>query len=166
MRGGEKMIFGNIAATEKMEKKYPPAIVKALQYVKSNRNEFLSMPAGMYPIEGEDIFAQVFDVETKEKEQARPEVHRKYVDVQFSVEGKEKIGFVVDTGNNVVAEDLAESKDVIFYEQIANEMELIMQPGHFAVFFPEDVHRPGCQLGGITTIRKVVIKVSTRILLN
>lgn len=156
------MIFGNVSAVENVEKKYPPAIVKAIRYLK--QNDFLSIPAGVYPIEGEDIFAQVFDVETKEKEQARPEVHRKYVDVQFSVEGKEKIGYAVDTGTNKVAEDLAESKDIIFYEQSLNEIELIMQPGHFAVFFPEDVHRPGCQHGGSAKIRKVVVKVSTAVL--
>ncbi|WP_378954540.1 YhcH/YjgK/YiaL family protein [Pelosinus sp. sgz500959] len=159
------MFFGNVAATEGMEKKYPAAIVKAIEYFKSKQNEFLSMAIGVYPIEGEDIFAQVINTETKEKDQVRPEVHRKYIDVQFSVEGKEIIGFAPDLGNNEVTEDLADTKDVIYYDlQIKNEIDLIMEPGSFTVLFPEDVHRPGCEYGGCTTIRKVVIKVNTAIL--
>ncbi|HWR45645.1 YhcH/YjgK/YiaL family protein [Sporomusa sp.] len=158
------MFYGNVAQTDDMEKKYPAPIVKAIAYLKSKQNEFLSMPTGVYKIEGEDIFAQVFDTETKDKALGRPEVHRKYIDVQFSVQGKEKIGFAVDTGNNKVAEELLELRDIIFYEQMENEMELVMQPGSFAVFFPEDVHRPGCEHGGSASIRKVVVKVNTAIL--
>lgn len=159
------MFFGNVAATEGMEKRYPVAIVKAIEYFKSKQNEFLSMETGVYPIEGEDIFAQVINTETKDKAQVRPEVHRKYIDVQFSVEGKEIIGFAPDLGNNKVTEDLADSRDVIYYDaQIENEIDLIMEPGSFTVLFPEDVHRPGCEHGGCATIRKVVIKVNTAIL--
>lgn len=158
------MFFGNIAQTEGLEKKYPKAIVKALTYLKEKQNEFLSMPTGVYEIEGQDIYAQVFDTETKDKAQGRPEVHRKFIDVQLSVQGKEKIGFAVDTENNKVTEELLESRDIIFFEQMENEMELVMQPGSFAVFFPEDVHRPGCENGGCTSIRKVVVKVNMAIL--
>lgn len=158
------MFFGNIAQIEGMEKKYPQTIVQALIYLKEKQNEFLSMSTGVYEIVGQNIYAQVFDTETQAKAQGRPEVHRKFIDVQFSVQGKEKIGFAVDTGNNKITEELLESRDVIFYEQMENEMELIMQPGSFAVFFPEDVHRPACENGGCTSIRKVVVKVNRAML--
>jgi hypothetical protein len=32
-------------------------------------------------------------------------------------------------------------------------------PGMFAVFFPQDVHRPNCSLNGKTKNRKVCMKV-------
>ena len=112
-----------------------------------------------------DIFAQVVDKETKEKYDAKPEVHRKYIDVQFSVEGKEIIGFARETGNNLVSEDLLEENDVLFYENAENEMDLIMKPGNFAIFFPNDVHRPWCAVNETCTIRKVNVKVNTEMTL-
>ncbi|AHV96985.1 YhcH/YjgK/YiaL family protein [Paenibacillus sabinae] len=158
------MYFGSIETLEQTKRQYPPAIARALQYLKDNREQFLSMDAGVYPIEGQQIYAQVVNLETKKKEDTRPEVHRKYIDVQFSVEGNERIGFAADTGNNAVDEDLAAEKDIIFYKQAENEMELLMQPGQFAVFFPEDVHRPGCQNKSQAHLRKVIVKVSTEAL--
>ena len=35
-----------------------------------------------------------------------------------------------------------------------------MRPGNFAVFFPEDIHRPGCADGQSGKIRKIVVKVA------
>ena len=45
-----------------------------------------------------------------------------------------------------------------------NESTLTMTPGSFAVFFPSDVHRPGCLLDQSATVRKVVIKVRASLL--
>ena len=50
------------------------------------------MEPGVYEIKGKDIYAQVFDTETKPAEKQRPEVHEKYIDVQFLASGKEKLG--------------------------------------------------------------------------
>lgn len=155
------MIFGDINNNEDMEKVLPRAVIKAINYLRNNN--FLNMKAGVYDIQGKDIFAQVIDTTTKKKDDVRPEVHKNYIDVQFSVEGKEKIGFARDSDNNKVLEDLFEEKDIKFYEKMENEIDLIMKPGNFAVFFPKDVHRPGCSLGEACTIRKVIVKINTDI---
>jgi len=156
------MIFGDINNINDMEKVLPKAILKAINYLKEN--DFLSMKPGVYKIEGEDIFAQVVDITTREKAEVNPEVHKKYIDVQFSVEGKEKIGFIRDTGNNEVLEDLLNEKDIKFYKRIDNEIDLTMNKGSFAVLFPNDVHRPGCVIGKPCLIRKVIVKINTEIL--
>ena len=135
---------------------------KLWNYLKNNN--FLNMKTGVYEIEGKDIYAQVVDTTTREKDKVSPEVHKKYIDVQFSVEGKERIGFARDTDNNEVLDDLLNEKDIKFYVDMENEIDLIMKPGSFAVFFPNDVHRPGCSLGETGTIRKVIVKVNTEIL--
>ncbi|AJA48776.1 hypothetical protein CPAST_c27090 [Clostridium pasteurianum DSM 525 = ATCC 6013] len=156
------MIFGDINNLGDMEKSLPGPILKTINYLKNN--DFLNMKAGVYEIEGNDIFAQVIDATTKEKNDAKPEVHKKYIDVQFSVEGKEKIGFARDTGNNKITEDLLDEKDIKFYENAENEIDLIMKPGNFAVLFPNDVHRPACSVGTPESIRKVIVKVNTALL--
>jgi len=156
------MIFGDINNINDMEKVLPKAILRAIDYLK--QNDFLSMEAGVYKIDGDDIFAQVVDATTREKDKVSPEVHKKYIDVQFSVEGKEKIGFARDTGNNEVLEDLLNEKDIKFYKNVESEIDLIMKPGSFAVLFPNDVHRPACCHGEPCSIRKVIVKINTEII--
>lgn len=82
------MIFSSVYAKDDVSK-YPEAIQKAISYLKDN--DFIHMEPGVYEIQGKDIYAQVFDAETGEVSEKRPEVHEKYVDVQFLVSGKEKI---------------------------------------------------------------------------
>lgn len=156
------MIFGDINNLNDMEKVLPGTIMKTINYLRDN--DFINMKSGVYEIDGKDIYAQVIDATTKEKNDAKPEVHKKYIDVQFSVEGKEKIGFARDTGNNKISEDLIKEKDIKFYENMENEVDLIMKPGNFAVLFPNDVHRPACAVGEPANIRKVIVKVNTALL--
>lgn len=118
------------------------------------------METGVYSIMGDDIYAQVVDRITKEKSEAKAEVHRKYVEIQFSVGGNEIIGYARDTGNNIVTEELLKEKDVMFYENVEDETDLIMKPGSFAVFFPEDVHRPWCAHNKPCKVRKINVKIN------
>ena len=60
--------------------RYPRAIQEALDYIKNT--DFDKLEAGRYPIKGDLIYAQVLDLETKDKASFQPEVHRKYLDVQ------------------------------------------------------------------------------------
>ncbi|MDT3425765.1 YhcH/YjgK/YiaL family protein [Paenibacillus forsythiae] len=158
------MIFSNIESGEPIEKKYTELVVRAIRYLQEHRHEFQTMETGIYPIEGDDFFVQVFDVTTRLKEEAKPEVHRKYVELHYSVEGKERIGFAVDLGRNTVTETLLETKDAIYYAQVDRETELALEPGDYAIFFPEDVHRPIWEHGGKTSIRRVVIKINAAIM--
>ena len=121
------------------------------------------MEAGVYEIEGKDIYAQVFDAETKPAAEQRPEVHEKYVDVQFLASGKERLGFTCDTGTYEVDERFDE-RDLIFYKAVESEGFIESRPGCVCVFFPEDVHRPACASGEPMTVRKVVVKVSVKLL--
>ncbi|MDZ6641922.1 YhcH/YjgK/YiaL family protein, partial [Escherichia coli] len=97
---------------------------------------------------------------TREAAENRPEVHRRYIDIQFLAWGEEKIGIAIDTGNNKVSESLLEQRDIIFYHDSEHESFIEMIPGSYAIFFPQDVHRPGCILQTASEIRKIVVKVA------
>lgn len=154
------MIFSSIYAKEKSTV-FPAAIEKALDYL--NAHDFTKMEPGTYEIQGRDIYAQVFDAETKPAEQQRPEAHEKFVDVQFLASGQEKLGFAPDTGNYEVAKRFAE-RDLIFYKDVEHEGFIEASPGCFSIFFPEDVHRPACAVKEPMTIRKVVVKINKDLL--
>ncbi|MGC7590230.1 YhcH/YjgK/YiaL family protein [Bisgaard Taxon 46] len=149
------MFFGHISQVDK--KQYPAAINIALDYLA--KTDFNQLEAGRYPIIGERIYAQVLDLDTQEKAHILPEAHRRYIDVQYLHSGFERIGVTPDLGKNQIAKDYDADRDILFYQNMENEVELIMRPGNFAVFFPNDVHRPGCLDGQSTNIRKVVVKI-------
>ncbi|MDQ9476728.1 YhcH/YjgK/YiaL family protein, partial [Serratia marcescens] len=96
---------------------------------------------------------------TQPPDALRPEVHRQNVDVQFLVSGTELIGVAADSGDNVVHQELLAQRDILFYQDVADESWLTMQPGNFAVFFPQDVHRTACINQRPSEIRKVVVKI-------
>ncbi len=150
------MIFSSIYAKDDITK-YPQAIQTAIEYLKAN--DFVTMETGVYEIQGKDIYAQVFDSETGAVETKRPEVHEKYIDVQFLASGKEKLGFTPDTGNYEVDERIDE-RDLIFYKAVENEGFIEATPGCYSIFFPADVHRPAVASGEPMKVRKVVVKVS------
>jgi YhcH/YjgK/YiaL family protein len=156
------MIFGHVNDLESAFAWLPKPLKLALEHLR--QTDFSALPVGNYDLQGKDIYVQVFDTTTKPFAETRAEVHRQYIDVQYSCDGKETMGFAADTGNNALAEDCLEQRDVLFYSGMENESTLTMVPGGFAAFFPNDVHRPGCAVGEPTSIRKVVVKVRVSLL--
>ena len=131
---------------------------KALAYLRDT--DFDNLPNGEYEVEGRDIFARVNTYATEPKEDKKPESHIKYIDVQFLASGKESIGFCSLTKEHKVVENYAKEQDLLFYEKADNENYVSMRTGDIAVFFPWEIHRPGCNAGEVSaTVKKVVIKV-------
>jgi len=155
------MIYGNLNNIGDL-KAYPKAIAKVLEYLKDK--DFINMEPGKYEIEGKNIYISVNNSKSDIIENKRPESHNKYIDIQFSPSGGEIIGFATDTGNNPIGQKLLEEKDVIFYKSIENEKFIKMDPNDFFIFYPWDIHRPGCtdELPG--EIRKVIGKINMEIL--
>ncbi|ECE8798156.1 YhcH/YjgK/YiaL family protein [Salmonella enterica subsp. enterica serovar Vinohrady] len=154
------MIFGHIAQPDPC--RLPSAIEQALDFLRTT--DFRTLEPGVVEIDGQNIFAQIIDMTTRDAAENRPEVHRRYLDIQFLAWGEEKIGLAIDTGNNEISESLLEQRDIIFYRSSEHESFFEMIPGSYAIFFPQDVHRPGCNKTVATPIRKIVVKVAISVL--
>lgn len=152
------MIYGHISSNE-TEKAYSEVISKAIKILKET--DVTDMHHGKYPLDGDNMILQINEIITGPKKEKKPEVHRKYIDVQYMVHGQELIGFYPDCGDGEVLEDLLEENDVLFYEERddINELMLPMTDGCYAIFFPEDVHRPCCQMGSACDVKKIVLKI-------
>jgi len=155
------MIFGHISHADDILSCVPESLKIAIKHLQVT--DFDQLPTGSYELQGKDIYVQVIDMGTKDPQIAKPEIHHSYIDVQFLVKGQEKIGVARDSGNNIIQEDLLEERDILFYEGLENEFYIMMTPGNFAIFFPEDVHRPGCKAGEKSFIRKVIVKVKVNL---
>ena len=155
------MIFSCIHANDDL-RKYPAAIQKAINYVATT--DFSALEDGVYEIDGKLMYAQVFSFTSKQKDECKPELHRKYLDVQFWICGEELFGIAPSHGVGSCTEEILE-RDLYFYDGVANESFVHATEGCYAIFFPNDVHRPGvCVDGKPLDYRKVVVKVSLDLL--
>ena len=111
---------------------------------------------GKYPIDGDNVYASVTEDPSKDFDKTNWESHKKYIDIQCVLTGKEMIG-ICDTAAAKVTKEYDEKKDVMNYS--AEGKQYPATPGKFFLFFPSDVHRPNITPGGNKVVKKIVIKV-------
>lgn len=157
------MIVGKIANLDVDRKWLPAGLVKGLDYLKNN--DFTKMELGKYEIDGTNVFALVQEYDTLPKSEKKPEAHVKYIDIQYIAAGTEMLGFAPLGPAVKLKEDLQPQKDMLIYQNdVKDETGVILNAGEYAIFFPQDVHRPGCSAGQSGKVRKVVVKVAMSIL--
>ena len=94
---------------------------------------------------------------TKEPDVA--EAHRKYLDIQYIVKGKEVMGWA-DLADCKLEGEFNEAKDVGKYS--GNFEYLTINEGICYVAFPEDAHMPGRHLDVPNEFTKVVVKLKVK----
>ena len=109
-----------------------------------------------HPIDGDRMYISIDYVEGRGREGARLEAHRRYIDIQFTIDGQEEIGWkpFADCALTSVAYD--EAKDVVFFSDRPDSW-LSLPAGHFAIFFPDDAHAP---LAGRGLLKKAIVKIA------
>ena len=132
-----------------------PLLAEGLKFIVENN--FSQIEPGKFFLKDKLLYAMVNEYSTKPLEQCKLEAHKKYIDIQFMVSGEEQMGYtpLID---QKPSEEYNPEKDVVFYE---DEVSLFtVRKGHFAIFFPDDLHQPCIMLNGALPVRKVVVKVA------
>ena len=126
----------------------------------------IDLPAGEQKIRGDDLFVRVLDFETGPQASAVLESHRKYTDVHVVLQGNELIR-IWPAATLSVRQAYDADKDVVFYEPRSEApVVLDLRPGHFVVFQPQDAHMPAIAAAAPARIRKLVFKVSMRLIVS
>ena len=126
-----------------------PGIEEAFDAV----NALTDFEAKTYPLSnGNKFFVAVGT--TKAPDVA--EAHRKFLDIQYIVKGKEVMGWA-DLADCQSAGDFNEEKDIGFYS--ADFEYFTVNEGICYVVFPEDAHMPGRHLDVPNDFVKVVVKL-------
>jgi YhcH/YjgK/YiaL family protein len=112
---------------------------------------------GKYELDGTNVYAVVSSYQSKTMDQVKWEAHKKYLDIQYIVEGSEKMGYAYIAEMHSPTE-YNETKDVLFYE--GNGDFVTVKTNNFAIFFPEDVHAPNMAIDTPLSMKKVVIKIA------
>lgn len=151
------MFLSHISLLDREADQMPAALVRGLRFLAETDIE--SLPAGRFDLDGDRLFALVQDYDTEPKAQKRAESHARYIDIQYVSRGLEVIGYAPLNHGGAVEQDLLAERDVQFFASVADETDLLLGPGSYAVFHPTDIHRPGCCDDRSRKVRKVVVKV-------
>jgi biofilm protein TabA len=114
---------------------------------------------GENEIQGRELFVRIMSYTPKPAAENRFEMHLLYADVQYLVRGAE----LMQTARMKDLTPLTEydnKGDYIFYKTSGPTTDLIVQAGEFAVFYPNEAHRPSCSYEGYKgMVKKLVFKV-------
>lgn len=130
-----------------------PLFARAFEILE--RPDLPSLRAGKHTIEADRLYLVIALEEGAGTERAVLEAHRKYIDIQFVIEGTDMIGWkpVRECTNVIQPYDVA--KDVELYGGSPLSWNPVSGSG-FAVYFPGDAHAP---LGGTGRLRRAIVKV-------
>jgi YhcH/YjgK/YiaL family protein len=156
------MIIDHIEQHQQYPRQFGHIWDEAFKFLKTVTQE---TACGRYELDGDHLFAMVDSYETKPRDTAKLETHRKYVDIQFMVSGKETHE-VFRKKELTVSEPYNPEKDAEFYQIPKYQRAVInLHPGDFVVYFPHDAHMP-CLMTGTSPepVKKVVVKVDVELL--
>jgi YhcH/YjgK/YiaL family protein len=132
-----------------------PFFKSAFKFI--SENKLVSLSDGKHEISGDDIFVIVQTYQTKDVSDCVMENHRKYIDIQYMVEGAELMGISLFSGQ-IPTTPYDDSKDAAFYpREYSNTIKV--DKGRFAIFFPGDLHMPCISTGIKSVVKKAVFKV-------
>ena len=147
------MIYDNVKNL-KLYTGLGPGFKEAFDFVMSSNHE--KTPPGRYSLKG-DMYYMVQNYETKPESEGFFESHRKFIDLQYVVIGKERHDYAHPSRLKVRDQYDAE-KDLVVYD--GKGCSLILEKDFFVIYFPDDVHMPNLRVGNDPEkVIKVVVKI-------
>jgi len=129
-----------------------PLFQEVIDFLKANRWE--DIEDGKHVIKGDDVFVNVQTLQSKSRETAMMEYHRKMIDVQVPISGAETYGYTPMT--DLPAAQYNEDIDMALL-QAPSQTFVTVRLGQFVIFTPQDGHAPG--ISENPELRKAIFKV-------
>jgi biofilm protein TabA len=120
------------------------------------RPELNELPVGKHEIDSDRVYAVVDKNHGRKKEEALLETHEKYIDIQLVLAGTDEMGWKPKSSCKQPSQKYDQETDVQFFADDP-DVWLSVEPGTFAIFFPEDAHMPMVSSG---QLHKVIAKVA------
>ena len=123
-----------------------------------NSHDLQTLEAGKYPIKDKDLFLNLQVAKQRTKETAFLETHIEMIDIQIPVSAAETFGYTPLC--DLPAFEYNAEKDITKYGDTQPQTFVTVQPGQFAIFFPQDGHMP-C-ITDAPEIKKAIFKVKAQ----
>lgn len=138
-----------------MDKKHMenPYYAKAMEFIRTT--DLNALENGKHFIDGDNLFVNIVDSNMKTPQQARLEVHDKYIDIQVPLSKGETFGIKPRSECQSPVGEMDTVKDILFYADPV-ENTVSAEIGEAVTFAPETAHAP---LIGEGTIHKAIFKV-------
>ncbi len=133
-----------------------PGFETAFHYLFDRK--WVGLPSGRHPLPDGRIYASIERRDGRGLQGAKMEFHRLYIDIQYTIAGNEVIGWRNLEHCHKVLQPYDANHDCGLFADEPDSWCMV-QPGCFAIFFPEDVHAP---LAGEGPLHKIVMKVPTQ----
>ncbi|MDQ8193289.1 YhcH/YjgK/YiaL family protein [Coraliomargarita sp. SDUM461004] len=122
-------------------------------------------PLGVQELRGKDMFINVHTYDTLIESDCRFEGHRDMIDVQYIIQGGEYVDWML---KSELLQDgsYQEATDFQYYKTPTRRLStrVHLRAGYFAIFFPEDGHRPQLSDGVAPSVYKAVVKINRALL--
>ena len=102
-------------------------------------------PGQRVDIDGDNVFATLFEVDTLPPEACKLECHQNYADIQYLLSGMEGAGYALPDAELHALSEYDPKGDIQFYT--AEWDTLTIRPGTFYIVWPQDLHAPRVALG-------------------
>ena len=142
-------VLGNCAAYAALHQSF----AQAFEFLRAT--DLGALPAGRHAVDGDQMFLSIDRVVGRGRDGARLEAHRRYIDIQLTLEGVEEIGWMTRSECSKAAAFDPERDIGLFDDR--PQTWLVVPPGHFCIFFPEDAHAP---LAGRGRVDKAILKIA------
>ncbi len=120
------------------------------------QTDFADLSPGTVELDGKRVFAMIQEYQSKPRAQGFWEAHRKYIDIQYVVDGVEHMGYA--NLAQLTAGDYEEETDLLRLE--GSGSFVLLPAGMFTLLFPEDAHMPQIAVQDARPVKKVVVKVA------
>jgi len=153
------MITGKLSG-DCMQLKYlkDKRIIQVLKLIESL--PFNSLPDNVFEVSGKDLYYIITSYETTGDLSKKPaEAHKRYIDFQYIIYGKEQAGISDYSNIKKIATEYDSEKDIEFIEKVENETFFLLGQNDYAIFFPQDIHRTGISVVRPANVRKVIFKL-------
>ena len=115
-----------------------------------------ALAPGRHEIDGDRLYVSIDDKDGRGEEGARLEAHRRYIDIQYTIDGDELIGWMPLARCQAPDGPFDEKKDVVLFADRPTTW-VAVPPGSFTIFFPHDAHAP---LAGHGRLKKAIVKIA------
>lgn len=115
-----------------------------------------NLKCGKYDIDGNRIFVNIMEYETKNVDECLWEAHKQYVDIQYIISGREKMGYI-NYEDIDITNEYKTNTDVLF--GTGTGQFLNVKKGEFVIFTPNDGHMPSLNIERLEYVKKAVIKI-------
>ena len=121
-------------------------------------HDVAALPLGRTVIEGDAVFVNVMEAELRDAEGAAFEYHRRYADLQIDLTGAERWDWAAE-GTYLVPNAPYDPDSDAGLGTAPEQASGTLGEGRFALFLPGEPHKPSCQCGVCTHLRKAVVKI-------